>query len=151
MGRTAPSKLTGSQASLIKIKAPGLPDQSGFALLEIILAFAISVFVLGIALPAISQTVTKLAELRSYSTALSLAHSKLEEYAFDCAPSPRNYKGLENGFYWQVSVKRIVPTAIEGPLMGVYFLKIINVTVASAEHAEPLINLSAHRFGELSP
>lgn len=130
---------------------PRLPYQSGFALLEVILAFALSVFTLGIALPAISQTVTKLAELRSYSTALTLAHSKLEEYAFDCADISREYQGIQNGFFWQVSIKKIVPDAIEGPLMGVYFLQNIDVKVAFDEHAEALINLSTHRLGGLTP
>lgn len=150
MDWTTPLKLTGSQANLNRIKMPRLSYQSGFALLEVILAFALSVFTLGIALPAISQTVTKLAELRSYSTALTLAHSKLEEYAFDCTDIPRDYQGVQNGFFWQVTVKKIVPDAIEGPLMGVYFLQNIDVKVAFDEHAEALINLSTHRLGGLN-
>jgi len=151
VGKTTPLKLTGSQASLTKAKAGRLPCQSGFALLEVILAFALSVFVLGIALPAISQTVAKLTELRLHSTALSLAHSKLKEYAFDCAELPSDYQGVENGFFWQVSVKKTLPNGIDGPLMDIYFVQNINVKVASNEHAEPLISLSAHRLGGLNP
>ncbi|MDP2173583.1 MAG: hypothetical protein Q8J62_07385 [Candidatus Cloacimonadaceae bacterium] len=120
-------------------------------MLEVILAFALSVFVLGIALPAISQTVAKLTELRLRSTALSLAHSKLKEYAFDCAELPRDYQGVENGFFWQVSVKKMLPSGIDRPLMDIYFVQNINVKVASNEHAEPLISLSAHRLGGLNP
>lgn len=150
MGKTTPLKLTGSPVRLTKAETSRLARQSGFALLEIILAFALSAFVLGIALPAISQTVSKLTELRLHSTALSLAHSKLKEYAFDCAELPTDDQGVENGFFWQVSVKKAVPDAIEGPLMGVYFLQKINVTVAANKGAEPVINLSVHRLGGLN-
>lgn len=120
-------------------------------MLEVILAFALSVFVMGITLPAISQTMAKLTEFRLHSTALSLAHSKLVEYAFDCSELPSDYQGVENGFFWQVSVNKTLPSGIDGPLMNIYFVQNIDVKVASNEYTEPLISLSAHRLGGLNP
>lgn len=149
MGRKVLLPLTGSQEKLSRINLGKFAYQPGFALLEILLAFAISVFVLGIALPAISQTVTKLTEFRSHSTALTLARLKLEEYASEYAVMPRHYQGVQNGFFWQVSIENRVPDAIEGPFIGIIFLQKIDVKIAANEQVEPLISLSTHRLAGL--
>jgi Tfp pilus assembly protein PilV len=123
-----------------------LRSQAGFSLLEVVLAFVMAGLVLGIALPAMSQTIPRLIELRSHSTAVLLAHSKLEEYSIDGVDIPRNNEGTQGEFFWRVDVEDILPDGMEGPMTGIYGLQRISVTIARDAHSAPLVRMSAHRF-----
>jgi len=76
----------------------------GFSLVEVLAAVAITVMVLGIGLPAVSDSLQRQSDARSRMDTVALAHSKLEEFTALARREGLPRDGITNGLRWTVSV-----------------------------------------------
>lgn len=86
--------------------------QAGFTLLEILVAFAVLVLMLGALLPAFSGGLRSLDAADSYVHAVLLAQSRIEMIGSEVPLEEGDRQGiLEDGFQWVAEVRPVTLTA----------------------------------------
>jgi general secretion pathway protein I len=80
-------------------------SQSGFSLLEVIVAFAIAAVALGVLSQIFGQGASNMAVSRDYDSALLLAESLLAEHSIDIDAHETSFSATTNQFRWEVSLQ----------------------------------------------
>lgn len=121
--------------------------ESGFSLLETLVAFAIAALFLGAALPATVSSLDRLADVERRSTALAVARSTLERHLVIARVDEGTFDGHQSGFTWRASILRAETTPpADRPISAA--LRKVDVEV-SAIDGKPVVRLTAYRLGEL--
>jgi len=106
--------------------------QTGFSLLEILVAFSILAIALGILLNIFSSGVETAAVAEEYSSAVQIAETLMARTGVESSLQPGQTAGIENDKYsWQVTVAPYEPT-LEGfdtkSLSAALFMVTVNVS-----------------------
>lgn len=117
----------------------------GFSLIEVLVALAISVMVVGIGLPAVSDSLMRQSDAHLRVSAIALARSKIEEFSAltDRDDLPRS--GITNDLHWRAFVSEVAPTDSNGgaaPLV----LERVGVEVFRDQGALPVVSLNGFRL-----
>ncbi len=84
---------------------PRVPGQSGFSILEVLVAFSILALALGVLLQAFSTGIRSVSQSGLYSRAMLLAESKLTQAGRDEALYEGEYSGeFDDIFRWSISL-----------------------------------------------
>jgi general secretion pathway protein I len=104
-----PERGTASAASRLRARPSAFPSvkhQSGFSLLEVVVAFAILALSLGVLMQLFSRALGTTALSRDYSRATTLAQARLDAVGIDIPLEAGSYGGEpEDGFSWQLTVE----------------------------------------------
>ncbi len=119
-----------------------LRQMVGFSLIEVLVALAISVMVVSIGLPAISDSLSRQSDARLHMSAIGLAHSKLEEFMALTGRDDLPRSGIMNGLHWRVSVSDGTPADKNGGAASL-MMERIGVEVLRDPGTSPMISLTA--------
>lgn len=122
-----------------------LRQAAGFSLIEVLVALAISVMVVGIGLPAVSDSLSRQSDARLRISAVELARSKIEAFTALTGRDDLPRSGIMNGLHWRVSVSEATPAGRSG-VTAALMMERVGVEVLRDEGATPLISLSAFRL-----
>lgn len=122
-----------------------LRQAAGFSLIEVLVALAISVMVVGIGLPAISDSLSRQSDARLRISAVELARSKIEAFTALTGRDDLPRSGVMNDLHWRVSVNDVTPVGGSG-VAATLMMERVAVEVLSDEGATPMISLSAFRL-----
>jgi prepilin-type N-terminal cleavage/methylation domain-containing protein len=126
-----------------------LRQAAGFSLIEVLVALAISVMVVGIGLPAISDSLSRQADARSRISAVSLARSKIEEFTALTGRVDLPRSGIMNDLHWQVSVSEEASSGQSGIAASLMMERVV-VEVLHDQGATPMISLTAFRLKRMT-
>jgi prepilin-type N-terminal cleavage/methylation domain-containing protein len=115
---------------------------AGFSLIEVLVALAISVMVVSIGLPAVSDSLSRQSDARLRMSAVGLAHSKLEEFMALTERDDLPRSGIMNGLHWRVSVSDGSPADKSGSTASL-MMERIGVEVRRDPGTSPMISLTA--------
>ena len=88
------------------LSSPRRPNQAGFSLLEVLVAFAILAVIMGVLLQIFSGAAQRATLAESYLKAATLAEAKLNELGVNIPLAPGILTGEpEGGFGWTLSVE----------------------------------------------
>jgi len=158
MGRLMEAKLYGMpRARQILYLLTGLPVKcpmslssstylKGFALLEVLLALALAVAVLGTALPALATTMSRLQDFHTTLTALALAKAKLIEFKHIAGATESVVQGQEGIFFWIINITDLSHLPISPETRKNFLLQEIAVRVALESQGQPIVELKTHRI-----
>ena len=109
-----------------------MPNEKGFTLIEVLVAFVMLALVLGTALEIFSSGLARASELESHSRALVLAQSRLAAVGVEEAIKEGDTQGEseDRRFRWTVNVRRIDDTDPAAPTPSIYAMFRIDVHVA---------------------
>lgn len=119
-----------------------LRQMAGFSLIEVLVALAISVMVVSIGLPAVSDSLSRQSDARLRMSAVGLAHSKLEEFMALTGRDDLPRSGIMNGMHWRVSVSDGSPADKSGGAASL-MMERIGVEVLRDPGTSPMISLTA--------
>ena len=80
--------------------------QSGFSLLEVLVAFTVFALIVGVLLGVFSGSQRAAATVQGYTAAVMVAEARLAEAAADRPYQDRSESGEEHGIKWTVRVER---------------------------------------------
>lgn len=120
-------------------------SQTGFSLLEVLVALAIAAMVAGVALPAVWQSMARQQDANVRLMAFDLANSKLQEFSAVSQRKDVPTEGTVNGLHWRVAAGSAVEPVGAG-LVAAISLENFQVEVAGIGETEPLVSLSAIRL-----
>lgn len=118
---------------------------AGFSLIEVLVALAISVMVVGIGLPAVSDSLSRQSDARLRVSAVELARSKIEAFTALTGRDDLPRSGVMNDLHWRVSVSEVTPAGRSG-VTATLMMERVGVEVLRDEGATPMISLSAFRL-----
>lgn len=118
---------------------------TGFSLIEVLVALAISVMVVGIGLPAVSDSLSRQSDARLRISAVELARSKIAEFTALTGRDDLPRSGIMNDLHWRVSVSEVTPAGRSGVTASL-MMERVGVEVLRDEGATPMISLSAFRL-----
>jgi len=119
--------------------------RAGFSLIEVLVALAISVMVVGIGLPALSDSLSRQSDARLRMFAIGLARSKIEEFTALTGRDDMPRSGIMNDLHWRVSVSEDAPSGRSGLAASLTMERVV-VEVSRDQAATPMISLSAFRL-----
>lgn len=126
-----------------------LRQAAGFSLIEVLVALAISVMVVGIGLPAVSDSLSRQSDARLRISAVGLAHSKLEEFTALTGRGDLPRSGIKNDLHWRVSVSEVRPTGRSGRAASL-IMERVGVEVLRDQGATPMLSLSAFHLKRMT-
>lgn len=113
------------------MKSNGKRRQSGFTLLEVIMAFFITVTSLGVLFEIYAKGVTSVALANEYASALSIAESRLAEVSHDEAMRNLDNRGAEEGGYdWTIRTTDYLVANRDEEAHTSYSLVLVDVNVS---------------------
>lgn len=118
---------------------------TGFSLIEVLVALAISVMVVGIGLPAVSDSLSRQSDARLRISAVELARSKIEVFTALTGQDDLPRSGIMNDLHWRVSVREVAPADRNGDAASL-MMERVEVDVLRDEGATPLTSHSAFRL-----
>lgn len=122
---------------------------AGFSLIEVLVALAISVMVVGIGLPAISDSLSRQSDARSRLSAVGLARSKIEEFTALTGRADLPRSGTMNELHWQVSVSEAASPDRSG-LAASFVMERIVVEILRDQGATPIVSLTSFRLKRMT-
>lgn len=128
----------------------GFRQAAGFSLIEVLVALAISVMVVGIGLPAISDSLSRQSDARSRLSAVVLARSKIEEFTSLTGRADLPRGGIMNHLHWQVSVSEDASFGRSGPAASLMMERVV-VEVLRDQGATPIVRLTSFRLKRMAP
>lgn len=128
----------------------GLRQAAGFSLIEVLVALAISVMVVGIGLPAISDSLSRQSDARSRLSAVVLARSKIEEFTALTGRADLPRSGIMNHLHWQVSVSEDASSGRSGLAASLMMERVV-VEVLRDQGATPIVSLTGFRLKRMTP
>ena len=126
-----------------------LRQAAGFSLIEVLVALAISVMVVGIGLPAISDSLSRQSDARSRLSAVVLARSKIEEFTALTGRADLPRSGAMNHLHWQVSVSEEASSGRSGPAASLMMERVV-VEVLRDQGATPIVSLTSFRLKRMT-
>lgn len=125
--------------------------QSGFSLLEVVVAFTILALSLGLLIQIFSRALNTTALSRDYSRAASLAQSRLDAVGIEMPLLPGSYGGgPEEGLSWQVVIQAYEPEGIAWePAIDSYLVRSM-VSWGEEGEKQRQISLATLRLAESS-
>lgn len=122
---------------------------AGFSLIEVLVALAISVMVVGIGLPAISDSLSRQSDARSHISAVSLARSKIEEFTALTGRADLPRSGTMNDLRWQVAVSEVASSGRSGIAASLMMERVV-VEVLRDQGATPVVSLTSFRLKRMT-
>lgn len=126
-----------------------LRQAAGFSLIEVLVSLAISVMVVGIGLPAISDSLSRQSDAHSRISAASLARSKIEEFTALTGRADFPRSGIMNGLRWQVSVSESASPSRSGISASLMMEQVV-VEVLRDQGTVPMISLTSFRLKRMT-
>ena len=117
----------------------------GMSLIEVLVSLVVAGLFLSMLLPGASFALQRLRLSALQAEAVQLARNQVEALSVWPATAPEPSQGLTNGLRWKVE-----QTAVEQPVPAVasaIVLRTFRITVAPADDAAPLIELTVKRIG----
>lgn len=114
-------------------------------MIEVLVALAISVMVVGIGLPAVSDSLSRQSDARLRVSAVELARSKIEAFTALTGRDDLPRSGVMNDLHWRVSVSEVTPAGRSGVTAPLMMERVV-VEVLRDRGATPMISLSAFRL-----
>lgn len=115
------------------------------SLIEVLVSLVVAGLFLSMLLPGASFALQRLRLSALQAEAVQLARNQVEALSVWPATAPEPSQGLANGLRWKVE-----QTAVEQPVQAVasaIVLRTFRITVAPADDAAPLIELTVKRIG----
>jgi Tfp pilus assembly protein PilV len=115
------------------------------SLIEVLVSLVVAALFLSILLPGASTALQRLRFSALQAEAVQLAHNQIEVLSVWPATAPAPPQGRVNGLQWKVE-----QIAVERPshdVASAIVLRTFRVTVAAADDAAPLIELTVKRLG----
>ncbi|MBP6456997.1 MAG: type II secretion system protein [Pseudoxanthomonas sp.] len=119
--------------------------QSGFSLLETLIALVVMTLCFGALLPLIVTNLERVEADALLAEALLLAANQLETHAVIAEDTQGQYEGQEGSLSWKATVEPAGPAAGEAGAKP-YALRRVHVDVFSRER-KPLVSLETYRAG----
>lgn len=123
----------------------GVRFNSGFSLLEVLVALAIAAMVVAVGLPSIWQGLGRQQDASVRLMAFGLANSKLQEFSAISRRKGMPMEGTVDGLRWRVDLGLDDQPARAG-LGAALSLITVQVEVAEVGSVEPLVRLDAMRL-----
>lgn len=125
--------------------------QSGFSLLEVLVAFVVMGLVVGVLLQLFGSSMRSVALSQEYSFAVQVAESRLAAVGTEIPVEQGNLSGEESGsgYRWQIAMEPLeLDDKLEAlPLTAQIFRVAVTVTWASGDKPREF-HLSSLRFGK---
>lgn len=122
-----------------------LRQAAGFSLIEVLVALAISVMVVSIGLPAVSDSLSRQSDALLRVSAVELARSKIAEFTASTGREDLPRSGIMDNLHWRVSVSDVTPAGKSGVAPSLMMEK-VGVEILRDEGAAPMISVSAFRL-----
>lgn len=127
------------------VRGAGRRHARGMSLIEVLVSLVVAGLFLSMLLPGASTALRRLRFSAQQAEAVQLARNQVEALSVWPATAPAPPQGLANGLRWKVE-----QTAVERPDrtgVSAIVLRTFRITVAAADDAAPLIELTVKRLG----